>query len=74
MSQLRFTWDSDKAKANERKHKVSFEEAQTVFSDENARIIHDPVHSDEEDQSVLLGVSERLRVLLVCHCYRSEDL
>ena len=74
MAQLRFSWDPDKAKANERKHKVSFEEAQTVFSDENARIIHDPDHSDEEDRFVLLGLSERFRVLLVCHCYRSDDM
>jgi uncharacterized protein len=52
---------------------VSFEEAKSVFVDENAKLINDPDHSEDEDRFVLLGLSSALRLLLVCHCYRSED-
>ena len=69
---LRFEWDSKKAAGNVRKHGVSFEDAQTVFSDENAKLIDDPDHSEDEDRFVLLGLSSSLRLLVVCHCYRSE--
>ena len=72
MSALRFEWDNRKAAANLRKHGVSFEEARSVFFDEQARLIDDPDHSEEEDRFVLLGLSGALRLLLVCHCYRSE--
>lgn len=54
------------------KHGVSFEEAQTVFLDANARMITDPDHSDEEDRFLLLGYSFQAR-LVVCHCYREAD-
>jgi uncharacterized DUF497 family protein len=56
-----------------RKHGVSFEEARTVFFDENAKVIDDPDHSESEDHFILLGVSSALRLLLVCHCYRQGD-
>lgn len=69
---LRFEWDPKKAAANFRKHGVSFDDAQTVFADEHAKLIDDPDHSDEEDRFVLLGLSSSLRVLVVCHCYRAE--
>ena len=69
---LRFEWGPKKAVANLRKHSVSFDDAQTVFADENAKLIDDPDHSDEEDRFVLLGLSSSLRLLVVCHCYRSE--
>ncbi len=72
MSTIRFEWDSKKAQANLRKHKVSFEDAQSVFSDERALLIDDPDHSEEEDRFVLLGLSQRLRLLVVVHCYRAE--
>jgi uncharacterized DUF497 family protein len=72
MPALRFAWDNRKAAANLRKHGVSFEEARSVFFDEQARLIDDPDHSEEEDRFVLLGLSGALRLLLVCHCYRSE--
>ncbi|MDP1691094.1 MAG: BrnT family toxin [Burkholderiaceae bacterium] len=51
----------------------SFEDAQTGFADENAKLIDDPDHSDEEDRFILLGLSGSLRLLVVCHCYRSDD-
>jgi uncharacterized protein len=70
MKQLHFDWDEAKSRSNQRKHGVSFEEAQNVFHDPNARLISDPDHSDDEDRFILLGISERLRTLVVCHCYR----
>ena len=69
---LRFEWDERKAAANTKKHGVSFEEARSMFVDERAKLIDDPDHSEEEDRFVLLGLSSALRLLLVCHCYRSE--
>ena len=69
MSVLSFEWDEKKNASNKKKHGISFEEAQTVFADENALLIHDPDHSDNEDRFVILGLSDRLRVLIVCHCY-----
>ena len=71
MSTLRFEWDERKAVANARKHGVSFEEARSVFLDERARLIDDPDHSENEARFILLGLSSSLRMLLVCHCYRS---
>jgi hypothetical protein len=73
MKQLEFEWDVAKSRSNKKKHGISFEEAQTVFSDANARLIADPDHSDDEDRFVLLGMSEQLRILVVCHCYREDD-
>ena len=70
--ELRFEWDPKKAAANLRKHGVSFEDAQTAFADDNAKLIDDPDHSDEEDRFVLLGLSSTLRLLVVAHCYRAE--
>ena len=69
---LKFEWDKRKAAANFLKHRVSFEEAKSVFFDEYARLIDDPDHSDEEDRFVLLGLSRALRLLIVCHCYRRK--
>jgi uncharacterized DUF497 family protein len=72
MNSLRFEWNPGKAKLNERKHGVSFEEAQSVFSDERARLIDDPDHSEAEERFILLGLSSSLRVLVVAHCYRAS--
>jgi hypothetical protein len=72
MAELRFDWDSRKAKANLQKHRVSFEEAQTAFLDEDALVIEDPDHSESEDRFILLGLSAALRVLFVCHCVRES--
>jgi len=75
MRDLRFVWDPRKARENARKHRVTFEEARTVFLDDYAVLIADPDHSGDEDRFLLLGLSSRLRVLVVCHCYREgEDL
>jgi uncharacterized protein len=72
VSSLRIEWDPRKAEVNRRKHGVTFEDAQTVFYDERARLIDDPDHSDEEERFVLLGLSSSLRLLVVVHCYRSD--
>lgn len=74
MSALTFEWDHRKAVANLKKHGIAFEEAQSVFFDERARLIDDPDHSEAEDRFVLLGLSSSLRLLLVCHCYRQEGV
>lgn len=73
MEATRFAWDRRKAAANRRKHGVSFEEAATAFADENGRIIYNPHHSRQEDRFVLLGLSARPRLLIVCHAYRRND-
>ena len=72
MSTLSFEWDERKAQANAKKHSVSFDEAKSVFVDEQAKLIGDPDHSEYEERFVLLGLSSVLRLLLVCHCYRAE--
>lgn len=69
---LRFEWDDSKDAQNRRKHGISFEEAQTVFFDEKALLIADPDHSEQEERFILLGLSNALRTLVVCHCYRQE--
>ncbi len=73
MAELRFEWDERKNADNNRKHGVTFEEAQTVFADEHALLLEDPGHSDVEDRFVLLGLSASLRALVVCHCLREEQ-
>jgi uncharacterized DUF497 family protein len=73
MAALKFEWDEKKSKANRKRHGVSFEEAQTVFFDENALQFFDPDHSDEEDRFLMLGTSAKLRVVVVSHCYRSKE-
>lgn len=72
MDSIKFEWDELKASSNVNKHGVSFEEARTVFYDERAKLIGDPDHSENEDRFILLGLSSSLRVIIVCHCYRSE--
>jgi uncharacterized DUF497 family protein len=73
MSDLAFRWDPKKDALNQEKHGVSFEEAKSVFYDENARLMDDPDHSEEEDRFILLGFSSSLRLIVVCHCYREKD-
>ncbi len=70
---IRFECDPVKDAANFRKHGIAFEEALTAFYDEFARIIYDAEHSQDEDRFALLGMSTRLRLLVVCHCYRQND-
>ena len=69
---IEFDWDPKKALANQKKHGVSFEEAQSVFYDDFARQFYDPESSESEDRFLMLGMSNQARVLLVCHCERSH--
>ena len=73
MADLQFEWDRRKSLQNKRKHGVSFEEAETVFSDDYGLLIDDPDHSGAEDRFLLLGLSANLRTLVVAHCYRKAD-
>lgn len=73
MGNIEFAWDRRKARSNLVKHGVSFEEAQSVFLDESARLIDDPDHSEDEERFLLLGYSFQARCLIVNHCYRESD-
>lgn len=74
MKSISFEWDEKKAEENLKSHKISFEEALAVFSDPNARMIHDPEHSQDEERFIILGISSGLKLLTVCHCYRKGDM
>jgi len=73
MNQLRFEWDKKKERINIKKHGISFEEARTAFYDEQAIQFFDPDHSEDEDRFLLLGMSFKLRILIVCHCFRESE-
>ena len=67
---IKFEWNAAKATSNNKKHGVSFEEAQSVFYDEFAVQFLDEDHSTSEERFLLLGMSTGIRLLLVCHCER----
>lgn len=69
---MRFDWDDSKNKQNIKKHKVSFEEASSVFYDEKALVSSDPEHSEDEDRFVIFGFSVQLNALIVCFCERDS--
>ena len=73
MGMIIFEWDESKNQINIRKHGVSFEEARTVFYDDNAIFFDDPDHSYEEERFLILGVSAASRICIVSHCYRGND-
>ena len=68
-----FQWDASKNVLNIKKHNVSFQEAATVFFDQNGLLIDDESHSDQEERFILIGVSLEGNVIVVCHCYREND-
>ncbi len=73
MDELRFEWDKNKNATNIKKHGIAFEEAQTVFFDDDALLIEDPEHSREEERFIILGMSRRANLLVVCHCLRESE-
>jgi len=73
MDGLKFSWDAHKNTSNIKKHGISFDEAKTVFLDDDARLISDPDHSDDEERFILLGYSHKPELLTVCHCYMESD-
>ncbi|WDD37038.1 BrnT family toxin (plasmid) [Nostoc sp. UHCC 0926] len=74
MNRLIFEWDNEKNRINEKKHSITFEEAESVFYDDNAIQFWDEDHSDAEDRFLLLGRSSKMRILLIVHCYREQEL
>lgn len=73
MKELSFEWDSNKETENSKKHGVTFKEAETVFFDDYAVEFYDDEHSEWEDRFLLLGLSAKMRLLIVCHSYREND-
>ncbi|MEZ4424829.1 MAG: BrnT family toxin [Gemmatimonadota bacterium] len=73
MPEIRFEWDLCKARSNQRKHGVSFEEAASAFYDDDALVLEDPEHSGDEDRFILQGLSSLVRLLVVIHCFRDAD-
>jgi len=73
MNRLVFEWDNEKNGINQKKHSISFEEAKSVFYDDNAIQFWDEEHSDSEDRFLLLGRSSKMRILLIVHCYREQE-
>ena len=73
MNDIKFEWDNRKDKSNQKKHGVSFEEAKSVFYDDNAIEFYNFDHSHEEERFLMLGLSLKLRILLVCHCFKEEQ-
>ncbi|MFI3228086.1 MAG: BrnT family toxin [Clostridia bacterium] len=73
MDILNFEWDENKNAINQKKHKITFDEAASVFYDEEALIIDDPEHSEQEERFIILGTSKNANLLVVCHCYRSSE-
>jgi uncharacterized protein len=63
---LRFEWDARKALTNQVKHSISFEEAMSVFADPLARIFDDPDHSIAESREIIIGLTQKQRLLVVC--------
>jgi len=70
---VKFEWDDNKQRINIKKHGISFEEAKTVFYDENALFITDPDHSILEERFLILGISKKTNLLTVCHCYKENE-
>jgi hypothetical protein len=71
---LRFEWDARKALTNQVKHGISFEEAMSVFTDPLARIFDDPDHSVAESREIIIGLSQKQRLLVVCFTERSDTV
>lgn len=73
MEGIRFEWDETKNQINKVKHGIGFEEAQTVFYDDNAIMFDDPEHSMEEERFLILGITKHENLCIVSHCYRDKD-
>lgn len=70
---IMFEWDENKNRTNQHKHGISFDEAKTVFYDEEALVRDDPEHSEEEERFIILGLSNKANLLVVCHCFRASE-
>ena len=70
---MKFEWDENKNKINQRKHGISFDEVTSVFRDAFAIVFDDPDHSDNEERFLIIGTSDKRGICLVSHCYRGQD-
>ena len=70
---MNYEWNLIKERLNIAKHGVDFEEAKSVFADEFALVLFDEDHSNDEERFLILGMSQKERILLVVHCYREND-
>lgn len=70
---LEFEWDEAKNQINKKKHGISFEDVESVFSDVSAILFDDPDHSETEDRFLIIGMSDKKGVCIVSHCYRGKD-
>lgn len=73
MDIIKFEWDENKNQTNKQKHGIGFEEAQTVFYDDNAILFDDPEHSEEEERFLIIGITSNEKICIVSHCYREND-
>ena len=71
---IHFTWDEEKNRSNQKKYGVSFEEAETVFYDDDSVLFDDPDHSFGEERFLIIGVTDTEKLCIVSHCYRDEDV
>ena len=71
---MRFEWDPRKAAANLKKHGVAFQEAATVFGDPLAITFQDPDHSEEEERQMTYGLSQQMRLIVVSHTQRKDQM
>ena len=71
---MNVTWDEAKNLSNQKKHGVSFEEAETVFYDDDSVLFDDPDHSVGEERFLFIGVTDTEKLCIVSHCYRDEDV
>jgi len=73
LNSVTYIWDKNKNRLNHQKHKIWFNEAATVFDDENAIYSPDEEHSDYEERFIVIGMSRVPRLLMVCHCYKEDE-
>ncbi len=73
MVPIKFEWNNLKNRINTEKHGISFEEASSVFYDENALLFDDPAHSKNEERFLIIGISRKARICIVSHCYRNKE-
>lgn len=73
MGTIKFEWDENKNKINQRKHGISFDEATTAFYDEYAILFDDPEHSADEDRFLIIGMTRKERICIISHCYRGQE-
>ncbi len=71
---LTFEWDPNKAKINLERHGVSFDEASTAFQDPLSLTIDDPLHTEDEERFILMGLSHKNRMLVVVHTERGDNI